>query len=448
MKYILTLLCFLILGCAHQPIQSNYLLEGSSNYFGTSKVHRYRLKNGLKVLILEDHSAPTVAYHTWFKVGSSDETMGKTGLAHLFEHMMFRETVNYKEGEFDRILEEAGAEGENAFTSQDYTGYVQSMPIASLELLMKLEAERMVNLVINENSLAKELEVVKNERRFRNDNSPDGQIIEKMYHLAYTKQSYHWPVIGYEKDLNTMTKNDCLAFYKRFYAPNNATVVIVGDVNPDRTMKLINQYYGALKPATIDRPRQIKEPTQTAERSETLPIKSGVEKLLLAFHSVDINNPDFAILEVFKQIIAGGKSSRLYKKLVDSGIASAVEAENGDSAYPGLFFIFVNLQKGKNAHQAMNVIEHEIKEISKGHFTEQEMQTAVSMHRLSVFDSLASESHRAHFLGFYETVANRFERGTEIINSLKSVNKVQIASVAKQYFKKENRTTIIGKPSK
>ena len=439
---ILTLI-FISLGCSTAP---RAISEGDSKFIGDTKVHRYRLENGLKILILEDHTSPTFAYHTWFNVGSKDEQKGLTGLAHLFEHMMFKETKNLKEGEFDRLLESAGAEGENAFTSRDYTGYIQSLPKDKLDLITRVESERMVNLIVNEKALDTEREVVQNERRLRKENNPDGQLYERLYQMAYTRHSYHWPVIGYEADLNAMKKNDAESFYKRFYAPNNATVVVVGDVSPSDVMAKISKYYGPLKTMTIDRKEPPREPEQKGERTETKQLKIQVPKLVAGYHTITVNHADLPALEILRNILSEGKSSRLYRKLVDSSIATDIGINNDENTYPGLFTFFVNMQKGKTAEQALSVIENEINAIAAGRISKEEIDRAIAMHRFGTYDGLSSNYRKAYFLGFYETAAGRFERGIEIIDAFKSITPKDLARVARTYFKNDSRNIVIGVP--
>lgn len=442
-RILILTLVFISFGCSTAP---RAIFEGDSKFIGDMKVHRYRLENGMKVLILEDHSSPTFAYHTWFNVGSKDEQKGLTGLAHLFEHMMFKETKNLKEGEFDRLLESAGAEGENAFTSRDYTGYIQSLPKDKLDLITRVESERMVNLIVNKKALDTEREVVQNERRLRKENNPDGQLYERLYQMAYTRHPYHWPVIGYEADLNATTKDSAESFYKRFYAPNNATVVIVGDVNPNDAMAKISKYYGALKPMPIDRKEAPKEPTQKAERSETKALKIQVPKLVVGYHTINVNHADLPALEILRNVLSEGKGSRLYRKLVDSSIATEVSVGNDENVYPGLFVFSVNMQKGRTAEQALSMIDQEIDAMIAGRASKEEIDRAIAMHRFGTYDGLASNYRKAYFLGFYETVAGRFERGTEIIDAFKSVTPQDLARVARTYLKSQSRNIVIGVP--
>ena len=205
--------------------------------FGPSTVRRYGLSNGLTILLLEDKSAPVVSYFTWFKVGSRHEKPGKTGLAHLFEHLMFNETLHLKAGEFDKKLEESGAES-NAATWVDWTFYHESVPKDRLPLVVKLESDRMHNLVLRDAQVTSEKEVVANERRYRVEDDVEGTANELLYKHAFEKHAYHWPTIGWMEDIQAFTPEDCEEFYRTYYAPNNATVVVVGDFQEAKLLGL------------------------------------------------------------------------------------------------------------------------------------------------------------------------------------------------------------------
>ncbi len=440
-----------LLSCSHQKTKTTYL--GSSPWFQTSTlagkaVHRYYFENGLKLLVLEDHSAPTFAYQTWFNVGSMDEEPGLTGLAHLFEHMMFKATKTHPDGEFDKILETAGVEGENAFTNRDYTAYVQSMPVISgnknLDLIASLESDRMVNLIVDDKALDKEREVVQNERRFRNENNPDGKLYERIYEATFKNHSYHWPVIGYEKDLLNAKSKQCMEFYKKYYAPNNATIIVVGDVDHSNVAKTIEKYYGTLIASKINRRAIVKDEAVQSEKTETLTMKTEVEKLVLAYRAVDGSHKDFAALELIRNIISVGKSSRLYKKLIDSGIASDVEIDNSEHKDPGLFIFFVNLQKGKTAKQALDVIDKTINELITSKVTSAELSRSIAMLRFSVFDDLSSNESKARFMGHYETVTGNFVKGIEMIDAIKNFKPEELQTIAKNYFDKNRRVVLFG----
>ena len=235
---------------ANQPPGARLEHEGSIPLGPAMLVQRYRLGNGLTLLTSIDASAPVVSYHTWFAVGSRHEKLGKTGLAHLFEHLMFNETENHPAGSFDRTLEEAGAES-NAATWVDWTFYHESIPKDRVGLVIELEAERMAKLVLREPQVTSEKEVVANERRYRVDDDVEGAVSELLYKTAYTAHAYSWPTIGWMADIEGFTTEDCALFYRTYYAPNNATVVVVGDFKEKDLLAKIQKAYGRLESAEI-----------------------------------------------------------------------------------------------------------------------------------------------------------------------------------------------------
>src|SRR5262245_58845273 len=233
------------------------------------RVHRFGLGNGLTLLVLVDKSAPVVSYFTWYKVGSRHEKPGKTGLAHLFEHLMFNETENLRAGTFDRKLEENGAET-NAATWVDWTYYYESLPADRVGLAVTLEAERMARLVLREPQVVSEKEVVANERRYRVDDDVEGTANELLYKTAFTRHPYHWPTIGWMVDIQNFTPADCESFYRTYYAPNNATVVVVGALREADVLAKIRDAYGAIPPSTIPPEDTYPEPPQLEERRLTI----------------------------------------------------------------------------------------------------------------------------------------------------------------------------------
>jgi zinc protease len=411
---------------------------------GAFKVHRFSLENGLRLLVVEDHSSPTFAYQTWFRVGSRDEVPGLTGLAHLFEHMMFKGTTTYKEGEFDRILETAGAEGENAFTSRDYTAYVQEMPADKLDLIAKLESDRMVNLVVNEESFKTEREVVQNERRFRNENSPDGLMYQELFGLSFEKHSYRWPVIGYDQDLAAMKGDNALAFYRSHYSPNHATVVITGDVTPDQALAAVKKHYSALKPQEAA-PHEIPtEPAQAAVRRKQLKLNIQVEKLMMGYHIPGILHEDMPKLDVLGSILAGGKSSRLHRALVETGIATGIETYDLEDKDPSLFVVEASLQKGKRASQAEAVILREVAKIARQGVRAEEVERAKNRANFAFYESMNTNPERARFLGHYEAVAGDFQSGLEFFQKIQEVTAADVQAVAKAHLDANNRNVITG----
>jgi zinc protease len=413
---------------------------------GTFKVHPFTLENGLKLLVVEDHSSPTLAYQTWFRVGSRDEVLNYTGLAHLFEHMMFKGTKEHPEGQYERILEQAGAEGLNAFTSQDYTAYIQEIPSDKLELLASLESDRMVNLVVNDESFRTEVGVVQNERRYRNENNPDGMIEQEMYGLAFKKHPYHWPVVGYQEDLDRMSAENARTFYQNYYNPSHATIIMVGDVTPEHALNVVKKYYGQL-PGKASPPHVVEgEPPAKETRRKNLNMNIQVQKVWLAYRVPQLTDPDSPKLEVLAAILTGGKSSRLHRALVDTGIATSVEAANPGSEDPSLFTIAVNLQKGRKAVQAEAVVNRELARLSREIISDREMERAQNRLSFDFYSNLSSNYEKARFLGYFETTANDFRKGVEFRRAISKVTPLELQTTVKTFFVPENRTVITALP--
>mgnify|MGYP006383810249 CR=1 FL=1 len=239
---------------------------GTTAFGPALSVERFRFGNGLELLLCEDHSAPVVAYHTWYRVGSRHERPGKTGLAHLFEHLMFNETERLGPGEFDRKLEEAGAES-NAATWLDWTQYNIAVPKQQLPLVVTLEAERMSRLLLKDPQVTSEKEVVANERRYRVEDDVEGAVSETLWSTAFQSHAYQWPTIGWMADIEAFTTEDCQDFYRTYYAPNNASIVVVGDVTEAALLAKVQKAYGHLAPSTMPLEDVRPEPPQTAAAS-------------------------------------------------------------------------------------------------------------------------------------------------------------------------------------
>jgi zinc protease len=431
------------LACSH--VQVPAMTSGEiTPLVGAYKVVRYTLPNGLRLLVVEDHTSPTFSYETWFRVGSRDEFVGKTGLAHLFEHLMFKATTHYKEGEFDRILESAGVEDENAFTSWDYTAYVQELPKDKLSLIAKLESDRMVNLVVNDQSFKTEREVVLNERRFRTENSPDGTLFQELFGLAYEKNSYHWPVIGYQEDLNAMTAQEPRDFYKAYYSPNHATIAVSGDVNPEDVFNTIKTYYGKIQSQQSPVHEIVEEPEQTSPRRKSIKLNIQVEKLLMAYHVPNVMSEDTPVLNVLSSVLSGGKSSRLNRALVDTGIAGGVDANPLEMKGPGLFIISASLQQGKHSTQAESIILRELQRIAKRGVTDSELTRAKNGSDFGFYEGLDSNSDRTNFLGRYESIAHSFEDGVRLHQAVQGVKSDDVVRIVEKYFNPNSRSVVTG----
>ncbi len=430
--------------------QTNAALESKKEdipLFGSMKANQYDLKNGLRLLVVEDHSSPTFAFHTWYRVGSRNEIPKHTGLAHLFEHLLFKRTKMYGDGEFMKKLERVGVEGLNAFTGNDYTAYIQKLPKQYFDLIAKLESERMRNLIVDDKAFYTELEVVKNERRFRNDNSPDGKLYELLMGTAYNTHPYHWPVIGYQEDLDQMKPKNALDFYRSWYSPNQAIIIVVGDIKKRQVLKIIDQYYGKIKPSQIKPHKIPKEPAQKKPRTKKIKLNIGFEKLIMAYHVPSVNHPDAVVFEVLQAVLSDGNSSRLTKKLVDAGIASSISSGSFQTMDPSIFTFFVDLQKEKTAKEAKRIILNELRNLARFKINGKELKKAKNLVRFNFFTSVDSSYSIARFMGSSEVRTGSFQNGVDMYqNKIKKVTASKIRSVVKKYFNPNQCTTVIGVP--
>jgi zinc protease len=389
-------------------------------FLGKSKAYKHTFSNGLRCIVVPTSIAPVFSYQTWYDVGSRDEVEKYSGIAHFFEHMMFKETKKLKLGVFDKTMESHGARDLNAFTSTDYTAYVQSLPKKHLDLVASLESERMQNLLFTQDQFVSEREVVRNERKQRNENNPEGQMYEELQKIAFSKHPYGRPVIGWEEDLDRMTTDDCHRFYKRFYAPNNAVIVVVGDHKPADVFKVVDKYYGKIPAADILRHPAIVEPIQKAERRKEMKLSLQVEKMYTAYKIPSADDPDQVPLTVLSAILSSGRSSRLYRAIVDSGIGMEASAGSGASKDPGLF-----------GAQGVD---------------EAELVRAKNKLRTEFFMGLTTNSSKANFIGHNEIVMGDFREGLKEMELVKKVKSADIKNVVQKYFKPELRSMIVGVP--
>ncbi|MFH1263060.1 MAG: pitrilysin family protein [Pseudomonadota bacterium] len=418
----------------------------SFNFAKGLTVKKFRLSNGLKVIVLEDHSAPIFAYHTWFNVGSRNEKEGTTGIAHLFEHLMFKETKNLKEGEFDRILEEQGG-SINAGTYVDWTFYHETVPAGAFAQTVSLEADRMQNMILSDMQVNSERDVVANERRFRVDNSPSGTMYEELFKKAFVKHPYHWPVIGWMKDIQTIPTKDCIEFYRTYYAPNNATVVVVGDVDTENVLKRINQAYGRIPASKIPAELIPSEPPQEKERRGTLKQEVPSEKLLVGYRIPNALSPDYPALEVAHAILFDGKSSRLYRKLItDTQIASEAGGWVNQTKDPGLYIIDITMKSKIKADKAEKLVYEELARLSKEKVPARELEKAKNRLETSFWGNFKTMDGKAQAMGFYETTAGDYRKLFDEVKSYRAVTVEDVKRTAETYFAPRNRTVITGIP--
>ncbi|HEX4922724.1 MAG TPA: pitrilysin family protein [Bdellovibrionales bacterium] len=409
------------------------------------KVERYKLPNGLTVLMYVDRTVPLVTYHTWFKVGSRDEQPGYTGIAHLFEHMMFKGAKRYGPKEFDKVIQSNGGTN-NAFTSHDYTGYFETLPSDKLELMIDLESDRMENLQISEANLKSEREVVKEERRYRVENDVTGRLFEETYATVFKVHPYRWPVIGWMEDLDRITVEKCLEFYKTYYAPNNAVVVIAGDFDKSNAKKLIEKYYGHMKSQPIPSRAVAAEPKQEAAREHVFERDVQSDYMTVAFQNAQAGQPDYYALDVLALILGEGPSSRLYKRLVyDTQLASSVGVSNSASKDPGLFSVTVALKPGVSQKRVERIVYDEIRHARTSLYSEFEIQKAKNAIMTMNVGMLKTVYGKAQSLAFNEVVMGSYEYLFKDLERYNKVTAAQIQRAATAVLDNSRRNLIVQK---
>ena len=400
------------------------------------------LKNGLKVIVVEDHSTPTATFQIWYRVGSRNEYFGKTGISHLLEHMMFKGTEKYGPGEFSKIVARNGGQ-ENAFTSRDYTAYFENWAADRIELSMELEADRMVNLKLDPEEFEREKHVVMEERRLRTEDDPTSLLVEEVYAAAFKAHPYHWPVIGWMKDIENITLEDLRKYYKTFYAPNNAIIVVVGDVNAEKVFSLVDKYFGAIPPSRNIPEVECVEPPQTGERKVW--VKSTEAKLPFifgGFHVPNINSGEEYALKVLSVILGSGRSSRLYKRLVfeEKKTIYAGAHYSFKTKDPSLFYFYAALQTGVSFEDVEKSIWDEIEKIKREGPTKEELEKAKNQIEADFIYGLDSNFYRAMTIGTLEAIGVSYKYINSYVENIRKVTREDVIRVAKKYLVKDNLT--------
>ena len=311
---------------------------------------------------------------------------------------------------------------------------------------MRLESDRMTNLLVDDEAFKSEREVVQQERRMRTENNPDGLMYQELMKLAFNKHSYGWPVIGYEEDLNRMTTADAQAFYKNFYHPSNAIVVIVGDINSDQAFELVKKYYGGIAKREMNQVVPEKEPEQIEPRRSTMKLNIQVQRLTLAFPGPDNTSESNPALDAVEAVLSHGRASRLERALIDTGIATGAGCDNSPGIDPSLFVCSVSLQDGKSAVVAERVILSEIQRLKTALVPAPELERAKNLVMFAMYQGLSTSSAKANSLGHMETQFNGFENGVRMLDLFMKVTPEQLMEAAKTYLKPEKRVVVIGVP--
>ena len=441
---LLSLLTFCLVGFTAAPE------AGSANSAGlriSFPVVKYKLENGLTVLLQEDHSVPMISYHTWYRVGSRDEQPGVTGAAHMLEHMMFKGAKKYSGKDFDQILHENGITN-NAFTSWDYTGFYENLPASKLELMMDVEVDRMRFLALRAADLKSELEVVKEERRWRVDNNPSGLLRETLFGMAFEKNPYRWPVIGTMQDITNYTPEKLRVFYDQYYVPNNAVLVLVGDLEIEKTKALIQKYYGQLKASPLP-PRQYPQETPQLKPRRRI-VKSDVQSptVMLAYPGVASGHPDSFALDLLASVLGNGPSSHLNRKLVyNAQVATSAGSYDQTNADPGLFLATASLKPGQNAGQAEKMLHQEVMRLKTAPLLTKELDKAKNQLMKDFVEGLTTIDGKAQSLAVNEIIYGSYEKLFTDLEKYEAVTVADLSRVAKEYLKSERENVAILLPN-
>jgi zinc protease len=406
------------------------------------------LSNGLKVLLKEEHKAPVVTFQIWYKVGSRNERLGKSGLSHLLEHMMFKGTKKYGPKQYSQIVQRNGG-NDNAFTSHDYTAYFENMSTDRIEIALELEADRMQNLLLDPKAFLSERDVVKEERRMRYEDDPVRTMHEQMLSLAFSAHPYQWPVIGWMADISSISRDDLYQHYRTYYVPNNATIVMVGDFTTKKMLEKITQYFGKIPRGKTVPVVTALEPKQRGERRGIVKKQAEIPAVFVGYKVPTLKHPDSYALNVLQGILATGKSSRLYRSLVYAKqIALYAEGDYDDvSADPNLFTLYAGVMPGKTTEEVEKALYAEIEKLKTELVSDEELQKAKNQAEASFIMNQDSVYYQALLLGQFESVANWSLLG-KYVEMTRAVTKQDVMLVAKEYFTEDNRTVGILVPVK
>jgi zinc protease len=403
-------------------------------------IKSFTLDNSMKIMVLEDTSIPNANMYLFWKVGSRNEVPGITGISHFFEHMMFNGSKKYGPKMFDRTMEAAGG-ANNAYTSEDLTVYTDWFPANALETMFDLEADRIEHLDINPEMVESERGVVASERTTGLENSNWRTLQEELKGVAFTAHTYGWPVIGYESDIAAWTLDDLVQYHKTYYAPNNAIVVVAGDVKFDEVKRLATQYFGPIPAQAPPRAVRTVEPEQKGERRLFIEKASvSTPNVMLAYHVPATSNEDYYALDLLNSILSQGNSSRFYKALVDKQVALSADTYLPKSFDPNLFYVLGVANQGVDAQVLEDALIEQVNLIAKAGVTQDELEKVKNIKLMEFYRTMETINGKANTLGTYELYFGSFEK---LFNAPQAYNKVtpaDIQRVAAKYLVKANRT--------
>jgi zinc protease len=417
------------------------------------EVHEFTLDNGLHLIVKEDHRSPVVVSQVWYQIGASYEQEGKTGLSHMLEHMMFKGTEKYPLGDFSRIMAVNGAR-QNAFTGTDYTAYFQILEKSRLPISFEMEADRMRHLVFTEDEFAKERQVVAEERRMRVEDQPNSLLREYFNATAYQTSPYQNPIIGWMSDIQNYTLADLQAWYQRWYAPNNAIVVVVGDVKPEAVFALAKQYFGPLKPSELTPPLPRPEVEQFGIKRISVKRPAKLPYLLMGYKVPSLstiteeNRWEVYALEVLAYLLDGGDSARLSKHLVrGQQIATTVSASYDPFSRLEEVFTFSGIPNQKNTIAELEAaLQEQIKQLQSTLVDAAELERVKNKLRASQVYELDSQFYQGLKIGILETVGLDWQVFDTYLDNIKAVTAEQVQAVARQYLIDDHLTVAVLEP--
>ena len=400
------------------------------------------LPNGLRVIVHEDHSAPAISSYVFFRAGSRNEHYGQTGIAHLFEHMMFNGGKKYGPGVFDDLIEGNGG-STNGFTMRDVTAYLNNFPREALPVVLDLESDRMAHLAITPQNLEQERGIVMEERRLRVDDQVSGVMNEELYLHAYAQSPYRWAVIGFMSDLRRITLEQARAFFRTYYAPNNAILVLAGDVEPGAAFALVKRYFGAIPRRQPPAPVDASEPPQLGERRAVVTKTAELPALLIGYRSVAARDPDRPVLDVIEKLLTGGDSARLDEDLLRKHeIATEVESSMNWGIDPELFSLYAQARPKKTAAELQARIDAVLADLGRTPVPADELQKAKNQLEADFLRGMKTVSGKANQLGYFEAVFGDYKKLFELEAAWEAVTAEDVKRVAARYLVPAQRTMI------
>ncbi len=434
----------ILTGAASIAVAATLALFSPASHSSTEET---RLDNGMRIIVKTDRRAPVVVTMVWYQVGSIDEVNGRTGVAHVLEHMMFKGTKTIKAGEFSRIVAAAGGR-ENAFTSRNATAYFETLQSSQLDLALKLEADRMHNLLLAREEFAKEIKVVMEERRWRLDDRPRSRVFETLYATALIANPYRHPVIGWMSDLQSMTVDDAISFYRSWYTPNNAVLVVVGDVNPDEVFALAQKHFGAIPARALPVRKPQTEPAQHGERRITVKAPAELPYVVIAFRVPPLrdaaNDWEPYALDMLAAVLDGNEAARLNRTLVrNERVANSVGAGyDGISRGPGLFYLIGIPTREHTAADVEQGLRREMAKIIEEGVTEEELNRAKAQAIAAQVYQRDSMFFQAQQIGSLEMTGIPYTTIDLQLEKLRQVTPQQVQDVARKYFRNEVLTVV------